>query len=116
MVISSSHLWTVCKFVFVLSHGQSQTKRGFNINKTMLVENLQEESLKGQRIVYDHMSSLNTTIDNLSTLLSTSLLLQNNWQHTVKGHVPNIMQQFMKRKMESNVMTEKRNKNYSLKK
>ena len=60
--IKFSHLWTVCKFVFVLSHGQSQTERGFNINKTMLVENLQEESLKGQRIVYDHMSSLNTTI------------------------------------------------------
>ena len=29
----------------------------------MLVENLQEESLKGQRIVYDHMSSLDTTND-----------------------------------------------------
>ena len=29
----------------------------------MHVENLQGESLKGQRIVYDHMSSLNTTID-----------------------------------------------------
>ena len=34
-----SDKWTVCIFVFVLAHGQSQTERGFNINKAMLVEN-----------------------------------------------------------------------------
>ena len=32
-------MWTVCIFVFVFAHGQSQTERGFNINKAMLVEN-----------------------------------------------------------------------------
>ena len=49
----------VCKIVFTLSHGQSQFDRGFNVNKEILVENLKEESLKGQRIVYDHIQSEN---------------------------------------------------------
>ena len=26
-------LWKVCKLVFVLFHGQSQTEQGFNVNK-----------------------------------------------------------------------------------
>ena len=40
-----SDLWTVCIFVFVLAQGQSQAERGFNI-KAMLVENLEETSIK----------------------------------------------------------------------
>ena len=71
----------------------------------MLVENLQEESLKGQRIVYDHMSSLNTTIDKFVVTKElaahckgacteyNATLEENNW------------------KLESNVMTEKRSEN-----
>ena len=34
-----SDIWIVCIFVIVLAHGQSQTERGFNISKGMLVEN-----------------------------------------------------------------------------
>ena len=39
-----SDLWKVCQLIFVLLHGQSQTERGFNINKEILVENMQELS------------------------------------------------------------------------
>ena len=46
----------------MLAHGQSQTERGFNINKAMLVENLEETSIKGQRLLYDYMASKNVTI------------------------------------------------------
>ena len=46
----------------MLAHGQSQTERGFNINKAMLVENLEETSIKGQRLLYDYMASRNVTI------------------------------------------------------
>ena len=51
------HLWNVCKFVFVLSHGQSNIERGFNVNKEMLEVNLGEKSLYSQRIIYDHMNA-----------------------------------------------------------
>ena len=51
--------WFVCKIIFTLSHGQSQVERGFNVNIEILVENLQEESLKGQRIIYNHSQSEN---------------------------------------------------------
>ena len=59
-------LWKVCKLIFVLSHGQSQSERGFNINKEMLIENLEEKSLIGQRLVYDHMSSIGTKIEDFT--------------------------------------------------
>ena len=55
-------LWKVCSYIFVLSHGQSSTERGFSINKQLLVENLQEKSLVSQRIVYDHINSNNVAI------------------------------------------------------
>ena len=61
---SFSDLWTGSIFVFVLAHGQSQTERGFNINNAMLVENLEETSIKGQRLLYDYMASKNVTITN----------------------------------------------------
>ena len=49
----------------MLAHGQSQTERGFNI-KAMLVENLEETSIKGQRLIYDYMASKNVTIHEFS--------------------------------------------------
>ena len=51
-------MWKICVFIFTLSHGQSQVKRGFNINQNTLQENLQKKSLVGRRIVS------NTLIDN----------------------------------------------------
>ena len=49
--------WYVCKFVFVLSHGQSNIKRGFNVNKEILVENLLAMSLLSQQIIHDYMNA-----------------------------------------------------------
>ena len=59
-----SDLWKVCQFVFVLSHGQSQTERGFNVNKEILIEYLQKLSLISQRIVYYHMKDSGDDIAN----------------------------------------------------
>ena len=55
-------LFKVFKFVCVLSHGQASIERGFNINKEVLVENLQQESLVSQRIVYDQLRSYDVKI------------------------------------------------------
>ena len=51
-----SDLWAVCVFAFVLAHGQSQTEHGFKINKAMLLENLEETSIKGQVLLYDYVA------------------------------------------------------------
>ena len=59
-----SDLWKVFQFVFILSHGQSQTECGFNINKEILVENLQELSLISQCIVYDRIKDSGDDIAN----------------------------------------------------
>ena len=48
--------WEIFKFVFTLSHGQASIEKGFSINKELLVENLQEESIVCQRMVYDHVN------------------------------------------------------------
>ena len=44
---SIKNLWFVCLFVMTPSHGQSQVESGFNINKELLIENLEQKSLKG---------------------------------------------------------------------
>ena len=59
-----SDLWKVCQFDFVLLHGQSQTECRFNINKAILVENLQELPLISQHIVYDHIKDSGDVIAN----------------------------------------------------
>ena len=53
----NKELCTVCKVIFLLSHGKSFTKRGFSINKDVLDDNMQEKSLISQRIVYDTIQS-----------------------------------------------------------
>ena len=53
-----SSLWKVMVFVFMLSHGQAQIERGFNINSDLLVENMLPSSIIAQRRVYDHLNSL----------------------------------------------------------
>ena len=62
--------WFVCKIIFTLSHGQSQVERGFNVNKEILVENLQEESLKGQCIIYDDIQSENIKLQDFKLRMS----------------------------------------------
>ena len=42
---------------FILSHEQSNIKRGFSINKEVLEHNLQEKSLSSQRLIYDTIHS-----------------------------------------------------------
>lgn len=46
----------VCQ-ILTLFHGNAAVERRFSINKECLVENLLEESLIGQRVVYDAVSS-----------------------------------------------------------
>ena len=56
-------------FVFVLSRSQSAVERGFSINENMLVENLDYQSLIGQRMVYDHMFSQKIKLENYEPLI-----------------------------------------------
>ena len=48
-------LWSICKLIFILQHGQSFTERGFSVNKEILDVNIQEDDLIGQRLVYNHL-------------------------------------------------------------
>ena len=45
--------WFVIKIVLIFSHGQASVESGFSINSSIIVENLHEESLVAQRLVYD---------------------------------------------------------------
>ena len=41
---SYKDLWHICKFIFVMSHGQSNAERDFSVNKEVLQDNLQAKS------------------------------------------------------------------------
>ena len=58
-------LFKIFKFVCVLSHGQASIERGFNVNSEVLVENLLQESLISQRIVYDQLRSYEAKIPDI---------------------------------------------------
>ncbi|XP_075556329.1 uncharacterized protein LOC142588454 [Dermacentor variabilis] len=45
------------KIILTMSHGNAAVERGFSVNKECLIENLNEESLIAQRIVYDGVSA-----------------------------------------------------------
>ena len=62
---SYRNCWEIFKIVFTLSHGQASVERGFSINKELVVENLQEESVVCQRMVYDHVSSTGKSISEI---------------------------------------------------
>ena len=47
--------WFVYKIIFTLSHGQSQFERGFNVNKEILLKNLQEESQRSAYYILPHI-------------------------------------------------------------
>lgn len=55
--VDFAELFSVVKLVLILSHGNAQVESGFSINGDMLVENLHEESLVAQRVVYDAVQS-----------------------------------------------------------
>ena len=46
-------LWSICKLIFILQHGQSYTERGFSVNNKISDVNMQEDALISQRLVYD---------------------------------------------------------------
>ena len=52
-----SKLWVVTKKILILSHGQATVERGFSINSEYVVENLKEESVVSQRIVFDAIAA-----------------------------------------------------------
>ena len=53
----NKELSTMCKVIFVLSHGQSFTERGFSIDKEVVGDNMKGRHLISQRIVYDTLQS-----------------------------------------------------------
>ena len=54
----------VLKIILTLLYGQAFVKRGFSVNKSLLVENLSTQSLLSCRCVYDYMKSKNLTPEN----------------------------------------------------
>ena len=48
----------VIKIVLIFSLGQASVESGFSINSSIIVENLHEESLVAQRLVYDSVNAL----------------------------------------------------------
>ncbi|KAJ8677143.1 hypothetical protein QAD02_012930 [Eretmocerus hayati] len=48
----------VLQLILSLSHGNAWIERGFSVNEECLVENLHEDSLIAQRIVYDSLQSI----------------------------------------------------------
>ena len=68
LLLGKSHaqVLSVCQIVFVLSHGQSFTERGFSINREVLDVNMQEKSLTSQRIVYDTLQDSDQKIDEIN--------------------------------------------------
>ena len=55
---SYKDLWFVIKIVLIFSHGQASVESGFSISRSIMVENLHEESLVAPRLVYDSINSL----------------------------------------------------------
>ena len=62
-------LWKVLIFSFVLSHGQREIERGFNINDNLLVENLKMESLTAQRSVQDFINASEVSVDKMESTM-----------------------------------------------
>ena len=50
-------LWSVCKIILVLSHGQSNVESGFSINKEMVRCNMDESTVITSRIIKDSIHS-----------------------------------------------------------
>ena len=57
-----SDFFYVCEILLVLCHCQSGIEHGFSVNKDLLVENLGEQSLIRQCLVYNYFTSLDTNI------------------------------------------------------
>ena len=60
-----SSFWKVLIFSFALSHGQSESEHGFNINDNLLVENLKTKSFTAQRSVQDFINASEVSVDKM---------------------------------------------------
>lgn len=56
MFICHKKAWPVVQKLLVLSHGQATVERGFSVNKELVVENQQLQSLVARRIIKDHIN------------------------------------------------------------
>ena len=74
---SYKDVWTVCKTVFIFSHGQSFIERGFSVKKEVVHYNMGEKSLTSQRLVYDaiHDGNARLTDFQITPALRKSCLL-----------------------------------------
>jgi hypothetical protein len=72
--------------VLILSHGNAAVESGFSINKDMLVENLMEDSLIGQRMVYDGIQKaggvLSVNID--KNMIHSVRAARTRWEETIQ--------------------------------
>ena len=50
-----SSLWRAVMIICSMSHGQACIERGFSVNTEVLDPNMEEHSLKSQRLVYDQI-------------------------------------------------------------
>lgn len=50
---SYPELWTL---LLLLSHGQTTVERGFSVNKEVETNNMQEDAVVAQRIIWDYVS------------------------------------------------------------
>lgn len=48
-------VWKVVRLALILSHGQATVERGFSINKELVTENQQQQSLVARRMIKDHI-------------------------------------------------------------
>ena len=50
--IQFAKLWDIFKMLLTISHGQASVKRGYSVNKDMLIENLHEKTVVALRTVH----------------------------------------------------------------
>lgn len=50
-------LYKFFQVVFILSHGNASSERGFSVNKEIIEHNMKEKSLIAQRVIYDAVKS-----------------------------------------------------------
>ena len=53
--LNENKFWDVCKYIFILSHGQSSVEQGFNINKDALKQNMDTSTIEALRVVLDEI-------------------------------------------------------------
>jgi len=46
-------VWKVVTMILILSHSNAAVESGFSVNKELLVENMEEDTIVAQRVVFD---------------------------------------------------------------